>query len=281
VPGLSRPARRRRSPRRKPLPRVVQRGLRLGLPGLAGLAVLGAVAWAWSSGWMAARAADAGRAVLGLTAEAGFGIREVLVIGRSVTPAEGILEALAVRQGDPILAFDPAAAREALDRIAWVADSVVERRLPDTIVVRLTERRPLAVWQHEQQLRVVDATGAVLAEDELWRFRHLPLIVGSGAPDAAPALLDMLHAEPAVSARVAAAIRVAERRWELELQNGIRVRLPEQGAAEALARLARLEADYRLFERDIVAIDLRMPDRLVIQVSPLANERRRLPEETI
>ena len=69
-------------------------------------------------------------------------------------------------------------------------------------------------------------------------------------------------------------IRVAERRWDLRLENGITIRLPEIGEDAAIAEVLRLDREDGLLSRDIAAVDLRLEDRLVIRLTPEALERR-------
>ncbi|NNG04325.1 MAG: FtsQ-type POTRA domain-containing protein, partial [Inquilinus sp.] len=195
------------------------------------------------------------------------------------TGRDELLAALAIEPGSPILSFDPERAREAVVALRWVRNVVVERRFPDTLFLRIEERQPLALWQSEQKLRVIDGDGVVLAEDGLQAYGALPLVVGEAAPEYAAPFLASLGRVPAVADRVEAAILVSGRRWDLRLDSGIDVRLPEDGLDAALQRLSELEAKSGLFDRDILAIDLRLEDRLAVQVTPAANERRRLPGE--
>jgi len=52
------------------------------------------------------------------------------------------------------------------------------------------------------------------------------------------------------------------------------VRLPEGGEAEALHRLAALVRDKKVLEKDVLSIDLRMPDRVVLRLSEEAAAAR-------
>ena len=102
----------------------------------------------------------------------------------------------------------------------------------------------------------------------------LPLVVGKGAETQARDFLALLARYPQVSAVTKAAIYVGERRWNLRLKDGLDVRLPEQDVGNALAKLSRLDKEDRLFSRDIVAVDMRLPDRLVVQLSEDAAKAR-------
>jgi cell division protein FtsQ len=208
--------------------------------------------------------------VAGLGAKAGLTVREVTLEGGRNTPPELVREALAVRRGDPTLGFSPQEARERLETIAWVQRAHVERHLPGTIRVSIEERAPFALWQRDSRFAVIDRGGAVLTTENIGAYSRLPLVVGAGAERAAAPMVELLRGAPEVENRVQALVRVGERRWNLRLRNGTDVLLPENHEAEAVARLAELQATKSLLDRPLVAIDLRQPDKLVLRTPPPA-----------
>jgi cell division protein FtsQ len=220
---------------------------------------------AWQSGMVEAAAVKARWTVIAASARAGFTVREILVSGRQETDPGALLEALRLQRGAPILAFDPEAARTRLEELPWVRRAAVARRLPDTVFLMVEERTPFALWQREGRFAVIDREGVVILDDNAGRFARLPLVVGDDAPAHAAALLDLLAGQPELEARVAAAVRVGRRRWNLRLDNGIDVRLPEEQPAQALARLAEYARSNGLLEREVEVLDFRMPDRLVVK----------------
>jgi cell division protein FtsQ len=241
--------------------------LRVGL-GVSLVLFLVGAAWLWHSGWLGRQADRMAEAAYQLTADAGFAVDDVLVEGRGRTDPSAILAALRVQRGTPILAIDPRAARARLEALPWVRQATVERRLPKLVYIRLTERNPLALWQLDGKLSVIDRTGEVISGVTAKQFARLPLVVGQGAPHHAAALVAMLDREPDLRPLVTAAVRVSGRRWNLHLRGGIDVRLPETDPAEAWVQLARLEREHGLLGRDVVAIDLRLPGRLVVRTAP-------------
>ncbi len=263
----------RQKPGRRPKPRWYRRHARLlSVFGLGGVLLAG-TAWLWHSGWVA-RQAKAGLAVAyGMTADAGFSVEDVLVEGRRRTDPAAILAALDVERGTPILALDPAAARARLEALPWVSRAAIERRLPRMVYLRLVEREPLALWQLDGEVSVIDQNGERIPGIRSSNFAELPLVVGAGANEHAAALLAMLEREPDLNGLVAASVRVAGRRWNLRLNGGVDVRLPENDAGAAWSHFARIEREHRLLQRDVVAIDLRLPDRLVVRTAPGATVR--------
>jgi cell division protein FtsQ len=209
------------------------------------------------------------------TADAGFAVNNILVEGRLNSDPDVLRAVLNVERGDPIFAFNPGDAKEMIERISWVREAHVERRLPDTIYIGLVERAPMALWQNKGKIRVVDADGVTLTDTLRRRFDNLPIIVGENAPEKAPALLANLAAEPLVRDRMEAATYVSERRWDLKLKNGITVKLPEKDTGLALRRLGAAQEEDGLMDRDLTVIDLRDTSRITVRTRPGAVEEYR------
>ena len=216
------------------------------------------------------------RAEIGRTA--GLRVTDIKVDGRNMTPESQVMTALGVSKGDPLLGFSVEAARRRLDQLSFVEHATVERRLPGTVLVQLTERRPYAVWQNQGRFLLIDRRGQVVATTpgkggvmngkDAEAFATLPLVVGAGAPADAASLIDDLAAEPVVRKQVVASVRVGRRRWNLSLRSGAEVLLPEGEEVPALRRLALLENSMHLLERPLTDIDLRLPDRLMLRPRP-------------
>lgn len=246
----------------------VKRAL-LGGAGLLGLAaLLGAGAWTVQSGALARAVAATQTAALDATADAGLALREVYVAGRKETDRAQLLEALEVEIGAPILALDPEILRAKVEALGWVATAQVERRLPDTLVVRIAEREAAAIWQRDGEFVLIDRAGAVIGSQDVDRRRHLKVLVGPGAHKKAAELLDILDSEPALKARLLAAVWMSERRWNLRFDHGVDVRLPEDDPAGGWRRLAQLERDHAVLSRAVTAVDLRQPDRVIARLTP-------------
>jgi len=209
----------------------------------------------------------------------GLTVSDISVEGRETTDRETILAALDAGPGTPILAVSPTRAKDQLEALPWVRTAVIERRLPGTIYVRLVERKPLALWQHGGKIELIDREGDVIPVVQLGQFASLPMVVGEGAPRHAAELLHLLASEPELAARVTAAIRVGDRRWNLRIDNAIDVLLPADEAANAWSQLARLERSSAILKRDLQSIDIRLPDRLVLRVSPEVPKAAPMPKK--
>jgi cell division protein FtsQ len=208
--------------------------------------------------------------LLAATGFTGLRVTEIHIEGRANTPEQLLRATLGVSVGDPILAFSVDQAARRIEKLSWVEHATVERRLPGTIVVRLQERRPFAIWQNQGKFVLIDRAGQVVTNENVADFRQFPLLVGQGAPDGAAALIDALNDHPRIADRVAAAVRIGERRWNLQMKSGMEVLLPEGHEAAALDRLSVLEAQHKLLDRPLARIDLRLPTMLVLHPLPAA-----------
>ena len=210
--------------------------------------------------------------------DAGFSVRSISVAGRVQTEQAELLSALNISRNDSILHIDLAGVHDRIAALPWVKEVRVTRNLPDAIHIELFERHPIAIWQRDGKMVLVDAEGVQITGKDVAEYHGLPLIVGKGAPQAAAGLIALLAAEPQLGGRVAAAVRVGERRWNMRLKDGIDIRLPEKDALTAWRKLARYEENNGLLGRDVELVDLRLANRVVVRLTQGAVRRAKGPE---
>jgi cell division protein FtsQ len=205
---------------------------------------------------------------------AGFRITSVALVGNHHLSREEVLAVAGITGTTSLLFVDVELARERLKSNPWIADASLLKLYPGELQISIKERQAFALWQKDRRVTVIADDGTVLEPYVTPHLVQLPLFVGGGAQTKAKELLDLLDRYRALRDSVLASVLVGERRWNLRLKNGIDVRLPEADIAAALQRLVALDRDKKLLTRDIVAIDLRIPDRLTIQLSDDAAQTR-------
>ncbi len=222
-------------------------------------------------GWQVGRAtgvnAYLAQETVDAVGRAGFAVKRIEVVGAQRIDRMHIYD-IALRQQDrSMAAFDLAEVRRELLRYGWVADARVSRRLPDTLVIDLVERTPVAVWQHQGRYALIDRSGIVLPGVDPATLRDLPVLVGQGANRQMPALERLIAVAPALRPQLAGASWIGNRRWDLRFRTGEVLVLPEdtRQASEAFADFARIDGMNRLLGRGIRRIDMRIRDRLVLR----------------
>jgi cell division protein FtsQ len=205
---------------------------------------------------------------------AGFRIASIALSGERHVSREEILSAAGVTGTTSLLFFDVDEARDRLKANPWIADATVLKLYPDRLQIGIKEREAFALWQQAGRVSVIAGDGTVLEPFVNPRLIRLSLVVGIGAAARAKEILTLLDRYPDLRDQVRASVLIGERRWNLRLRNGLDIRLPESDVEQALVTLAGLDRDKKLLSRDIVAIDLRLPDRVTVRLSEAAAAQR-------
>ncbi len=210
----------------------------------------------------------------GIANSVGFRITAVAINGRKQLTQDEVLAIGGVSGRSSLLFLDAAIVRDRLKANPWIAEATVLKLYPGHLQINIVERTAFALWQQDGRLSVIADDGAVLEPYVSRRFMSLPLVVGRGAETHAREFLARLDRYPQVREATKAAVFVGERRWNLRLKDGLDIRLPENDVGNALATVSKLDKEEHLFSRDIVAVDLRLPDRLTVQLSEDAAKAR-------
>lgn len=212
--------------------------------------------------------------VKAVASRTGFAVDQIRIVGNQETSEIDIFERVGLDGWTSLVGFDAAEARDRVLSLPWVEQASVRKVYPAALEIDLVEKKPFAIWQHGSHLTLIEKDGAAIAPLVGARHVDLPLVVGRGAAEDAAAFIEGLQEFPQLAASVKGYIRVSQRRWNLRLKNGITVKLPERGERAALEELVRLDREKGLLSRDIVAVDMRLTDRLVVRLSPDAASAR-------
>ncbi len=233
------------------------------------------------SGWLAGAVAGGhGSAFLsGAAATVGLKATDIVITGQVETSEREVLAVLGLQDGKSLVGFDVDMARLRLLELPWVRDAAIRKFYPGQLKIVLTEKKAAAVWQRGDRLTVVEKTGKPIAKFGIAdlinnRFSHLPHLVGEGAAERAHEILSLVAQYPDIASHVQSYTRIANRRWDVGLVDGARIKLPEAETNRALARVARLNTSQNLLERDLTVVDVRLPDRVVLRLGDDAAKTR-------
>ena len=204
----------------------------------------------------------------------GFRIAEVALDGGHEVARDEILVLAGITDRSSLLFLDAARTRARLLSNPWIAEATVLKLYPDRLRIEIRERKPFALWQKDGRISLIAADGAVLESNVRARFAELPRVVGKGAEQSAQDFLALVARYPAIARLTEASIFIAERRWNLRLKDGVDILLPENEAEQALQILVDLDRNQKLLSKDIIAVDLRLPDRVTVRQSDAASFAR-------
>ncbi len=204
----------------------------------------------------------------------GFGIERITISGIAELSEIEVLVAAGIDPKTSLVFFDADEARRRLEANPLIREATVRKLYPGEVSITLVEREPYALWQVKGELFVIAADGTVIDKMDDGRFAGLPLVVGAEANMRASEYLALRAQAGALGRHIRAGTLISGRRWNLKLDNGMDVRLPEKAPGEALKRLVALETDYRVLDKDLLAIDLRQADRIVMRLTEEAATAR-------
>lgn len=193
-----------------------------------------------------------------------FCVKKVVFDGNDRVSDVLLLKASGIRYHSNIFAIDLWKVKQKLENVAWVRSSSIQRRLPNLLYIRLTERVPIAILQSKHKLYLVDNEGKILEYDGIGDFKNLPIIIGEGAEQEAAHLLSILEKFPQFKKQLVFAMWISKRRWNIKLNKGVLVKLPERNLTRALTILGEIADRNGFFKPDISALDVRLLDRVVI-----------------
>jgi len=204
----------------------------------------------------------------------GFGVEAVTISGERELTEKEILDVAGVGPHNSLIFLDVTHVRDNLRALPLVKEASVSKLYPGRLLIEVEERRPFALWQKDGQVQIIAADGKSIDSLHDARFAELPMVVGEGANERLDEYVSLLEAAGDLRPRIRAGILVAHRRWDLKMVNGVEVALPEKDPQAAVAKLAQLQRDARVLDKDILSIDLRVKGRLFARISEEAAHAR-------
>ncbi len=204
----------------------------------------------------------------------GLGVDRITISGIAELHEVEVLQTAGIDPRTSLAFFDAAEAREKLAAHPLIGEASVRKLYPGEITIQVVERDAFALWQLNGEISIIAADGTVIDRMRDGRFAHLPLVVGPDANKRVRDYVALLEEAGPLRPRIRGATLVSGRRWTLKLDNGLDVRLPEEGADAAVRRLERLSREQKLIEKDVIAIDMRLPDRVTLRLTEEAAAAR-------
>ena len=206
-----------------------------------------------------------------LTAQLGFSVQEITISGISKLNVAQILHELELDtkqdSKNSLVFLSTQNAKERIQEFPWVESVSIQKLYPRNLEIKIQEKQAYALWQRDNSMSIIDKHGDVITDFVESKFFNLPILIGHGSQRKASEIIEPLRTYPELTAQVRAYRLVSRRRWDLILDNGITIRLPEDNLQTALLDLEELEDEFNVFSKDISVIDLRLADRIVFRLS--------------
>ncbi|MDX1917334.1 MAG: FtsQ-type POTRA domain-containing protein [Rickettsiaceae bacterium] len=194
----------------------------------------------------------------------GFALENVIITGQNNIKNEEILNALNADRGTPIFSMNLREIRQEIESNPWIKSAIIERKIPSTIIVHIKEREPIAIWQLNKELFVVDRDGEILKNLVSSKYPNLLHVVGDDANIYVSKLIEDISTNPLLAKKIVNAVRYGQRRWDLNFSGNLNVKMPQDNFLKAYQYLVELDKENKLFNQKIKSIDLRDIDKTYI-----------------
>ena len=207
---------------------------------------------------------------------AGLSVDAIKITGHQRTTQAEVLAALGFATvgfaaNPSIISLDVEQARLNLLQLPWVASASVGKAYPSAVSVEIVEKKAGAIWQNGTEILALDETGAAIGPARLAGDRALPAFVGEGANQTGLQFASLVREKaPLIAEQVKVHVRIADRRWDLLMMNGVTVKLPEIAPELALATLNDMQANSDVLGRNVTSIDLRISGRTALGLGEVA-----------
>jgi len=195
----------------------------------------------------------------------GLVLDNVIIEGQKNITLDEIISSIGVGSSTPIYLVNIEDIRKKIEENPWVKIALVERRLPNSLYIAIVERNPIAIWQFNKKLYLIDEEGNRITSKNIGKFTDLVHVVGQDANIYAKALIEDLDKHPTLAKKVISAVRYGQRRWDLNLDQKINVKMPEKGFEEAYDYLNSLNKKDRLFNQNYKTLNLQDPNKYYIE----------------
>lgn len=200
-----------------------------------------------------------------------FMVQAMVIEGASESVGADIREIMPVDLPVSSFGLDLPLILQTLRELPAIKEARVFVRNGGILQISIVERTPALVWRTREGLELLDDTGAIVRPAETRAaYPELPLVAGEGADQVAPEALALLRAAGPLGNRVRGLVRISQRRWDLVLDRGQRIQLPQKQPVQALERVLLMHKAQDLLERDLALVDMRLADRPTIRMSEAA-----------
>ena len=158
-----------------------------------------------------------------------------------------------------------------VNEIPAVASAAIKISAGGVLQINVAEKSPAFIWRKDNVMSVIDETGSFIRiANSRVDYPKLPLVVGEAADLAVSEISSLIQANEYFKDHVRAFIRVGERRWDLILENNVRIMLPQREFLAAFDRLMLMNEAGSLLSGRLSNIDMRLVVRPTVRVDTVS-----------
>ena len=155
-----------------------------------------------------------------------------------------------------------------IENLDWVKRALIKRKFPDTIEITIIENQPFAIFLNGINKYLIDEDGDIISlYSDSEKYEELLIVTGlDGNLNFSELIRNINIGYPEILNNIIEVEFIEGRRWNLILKESVKIKLPEKESSYQLKKLKQLEVDQKIFNTNIIEIDLREIGRATIKV---------------
>ena len=198
----------------------------------------------------------------------GFKIKNILISGTHNLSQDYLINIINTQNHINILNVNLHTIYNKIIQNSWVEETYVERILPDTIKIKVLEKKPIAIWQNQKGNKLITINGDVISHANVNKFKNsFPIIKGEKSKENISTILKILETNKNFAKNIWSLTFINQRRWDLHFNQGLIVRLPSQDVIKAWQKIIKLQTNYNILNLRLTEIDLRNPEQILGKIN--------------
>ena len=210
----------------------------------------------------------------------GFELIYIQVSGNKTVSKEDIIQKVVFKNCDNLFCVNLKQSKNEIEKNNWVRSAKLKYNLPSKLSVVIEEEKPKFLLKENKNITLLNLEGKKIQNIEIISedYKDLLILSGDGAENKIFNLLNIFSVGTDISENIKEATLVSSRRWSLKHSSNIIIELPENNPSKAFYKIVELENKYGFLNESLKKIDLRISDRMIIQ---LKNKSELLKENDV
>ncbi len=198
----------------------------------------------------------------------GFELNHIEVLGNKSVLKDDIIEKIVFKNCDNLFCVDLKKSKNEIEKNNWVRSAKLKYNLPSKLSIIIEEEKATFLLKETTNITLLNPDGKRIQEIKIVSndYKDLLILSGDGVENKIFNLLSIFAVDTAISENIKEATLVSSRRWSLKHSSNIIIELPEDNPSKAFYKIVELENKYGFLNERLKKIDLRVSDRMIIQL---------------
>ena len=210
----------------------------------------------------------------------GFELNHIQVLGNKTVLKEDIIKKVVFKNCDNLFCVNLKQSKNEIEKNNWVKSAKLKYSLPSKLSIVIEEEKPTFLLKENKNITLLNLEGKKIQDIKIISkdYKDLLILSGDGVENKIFNLLNIFSVSTVISENIKEATLISSRRWSLKHSSNIIIELPENNPSKAFYKIVELENKYGFLNERLKKIDLRVSDRMIIQ---LKNKSELLEENDI